>query len=120
MAKEDLIPLNRRTKEEQKRITSAGGIASGKSRRNKAKLKDCLDILMEKKFLDEKTGKKMTGAELLSVDLFMKALQETDVSKKAKAFETIRDTAGQKPADKIEQTNTNITIDFGDIEQDDN
>lgn len=79
-------------------------------------LKDCLQILMEKKYLDEKTGKKITGAELLSVDLFTKALQETDVSKKAKAFEVIRDTSGQKPIDKVEQTNANIVIDFGDLE----
>ena len=79
-------------------------------------LKDCLNILMEKKYFDEKTGKKLTGAELLSVDLFTKALQETDVSKKAKAFEVIRDTSGQKPIDKVEQTNANIVIDFGDLE----
>lgn len=118
MAKEDLIPFNMRTEEEQKAMRRKGGINSGKSRRNKAKLRDCLEILMEKKYLDEKTGKQITGAELLSVDLFMKALEETDVSKKAKAFEVIRDTAGQKPVDKVEQTNTNITIDFGDIEED--
>ena len=29
MAREDLIPLNQRTKEEQKRIATAGGIAPG-------------------------------------------------------------------------------------------
>ena len=120
MAQKDLIPFNQRSEEEVKAMQRKGGINSGKARRNKAMLKDCLKILMEKKFVDEQTGKKMTGAELLSVDLFMKALKETDVSKKAKAFEVIRDTAGQKPIDKVEQTNTNITIDFGDIEQNDN
>ena len=105
-----------RSKEEAIERGRKGGINSGKARRNKAKLRDCLEILMEKKYIDEKTGKKLTGAELLSVDLFMRALNETDVSKKAKAFEVIRDTSGQKPVDKVEQTNTNITIDFGDIE----
>ena len=35
MAKKDLVPLNKRTKDEQKKITSKGGIASGKSRRRK-------------------------------------------------------------------------------------
>ena len=116
MAQKDLIPLNKRTIEEQKKITSAGGKASGKARRNKALLKDCINILMEKKYLDEETGKKITGAELLSVDLFRKAIDEMDTAKKAKAFEVLRDTSGQKPVDKVEQMNTNITIDFGDLD----
>ena len=116
MAKEDLIPLTQRTKEEAKAISRKGGINSGKARRNKAKLRDCLEILMEKKYVDAETGKKLTGAELLSVDLFEKALAEVDTAKKAKAFEVLRDTSGQKPADKVEQTNTNITIDFGDLD----
>ena len=115
MAKEDLIPMNKRSKEEVKAMQRKGGINSGKARRNKAKLRDCLEILLEKKYVDAATGKKLTGAELLSVDLFEKALAEVDTAKKAKAFEVLRDTSGQKPVDKVEQTNTNITIDFGDL-----
>lgn len=101
MAQEDLIPLNRRTKEEQKEIQRKGGINSGKSRRNKAMLKDCINILMEKKVIDEETGKRLTGAEQLSINLFKKALSEVDTAKAAKAFEVLRDTSGQKPVDKI-------------------
>lgn len=116
MAQKDLIPLNQRTIEERKEIAHRAGIASGKSRRNKALLKDCLEILMEKKMIGEE-GKKITGAEAQSVSLFLAALQETDTAKKARAFEVLRDTAGQKPVDKIEQTNTNIEIDFGDLDE---
>lgn len=116
MAKEDLIPMSERSKEEVKEIARRGGINSGKTRRNKALLKDCLEILMEKKMVD-KDGKKITGAEAQSVSLFLAALQETDTAKKARAFEVLRDTAGQKPVEKIEQTNTNIEIDFGDINE---
>ena len=104
------------TPEERREKSRRAGQASGKARRNKALLKDCLQILMEQKYIDEETGKKITGAELLSVDLFKKAVAETDTAKKAKAFEVLRDTAGQKPVDKVEQTNTNITIDFSDLE----
>lgn len=118
MAQEDLIPMSMRSKDEVKKIARKGGLNSGKARRDKALLKDCLQILMEKKYVDEKTGKKLTGAELLSVDLFEKALKEVDTAKKAKAFEVIRDSSGQKPVDKVEQTNTNITIDFGDLDED--
>lgn len=108
-----------RTKEEAKKRGRNGGIASGKARRNKALLRDCLEILMEKK-MDAKDGdKKITGAEALSVDLFLAALNETDTAKKAKAFEVLRDTAGQKPVDKVEQTNANIVIDLGDLDDND-
>lgn len=108
-----------RTNEEAKKRGRNGGIASGKARRNKALLRDCLEILMEKK-MDAKDGdKKITGAEALSVDLFLAALNETDTAKKAKAFEVLRDTAGQKPVDKIEQTNANIVIDLGDLDDND-
>ena len=104
------------TPEERREKSRRAGQASGKARRNKAMLKDCLQILMEQKYIDEKTGKKITGAELLSVDLFNKAINERDTAKKARAFEVLRDTAGQKPVDKVEQTNTNITIDFSDVD----
>ena len=42
MAKKDLVPLNKRTKAEQKKITSKGGIASGASRRRKKALRTAL------------------------------------------------------------------------------
>lgn len=101
MAKEDLIPLNQRTIEERKEISRKAGKASGKARRNKALLKDCINILMEQKVLDPKSGKKITGAEQLSVNLWLKALKEIDTAKAAKAFEVLRDTSGQKPIDKV-------------------
>ena len=112
MAQEDLIPMSMRSKDEVKAIASKGGINSGKARRNKAMLRDCLQILMEKKMIDE-NGKKITGAEALSIEVFQKALAGD-----MKAWELLRDTAGQKPADKVEQTNTNITIDFGELDDD--
>lgn len=42
MAKKDLVPLNKRTKDEQKKITSKGGIESGKARRRKKALRTAL------------------------------------------------------------------------------
>lgn len=116
---QNLITMKDRSEEEVKKMQRKGGINSGKARRNKALLRDCLEILLEKKYVDDETGKKITGAEKMAVDLFTKYMEETDVSKKAKAFEVIRDTAGQKPVDKVEQTNTNITVDFGDLNNDD-
>lgn len=101
MAQKDLIPMSERSKEEVKAIASKGGVNSGKARRNKAMLKDCINILLENKVIDEETGKKLTGAEQLSVNLFRKALAEADTAKAARAFEVLRDTSGQKPVEKV-------------------
>lgn len=115
---QNLTSLGERTIEERQEIARKAGKASGKARRNKALLRDCLEILMEKKYLDKNTGKKYTGAEMLSIDLFQRALDEQDTAKKARAFEVLRDTSGQKPVDKVEQTNiSNIIVDFGDLDE---
>ena len=57
MAQKDLIPLNLRTKEEQQRITIAGGKASGVARRAKRDLKARLELGLE--FLTTKEAKKL-------------------------------------------------------------
>ena len=98
---QNLTSLGDRTIEERQKIARKAGQASGKARRNKALLKDCINILMEQKTLDPKTGKKVTGAEQLATNLWLKALFEMDTAKAAKAFEVLRDTSGQKPVDKV-------------------
>ena len=85
--------------EEQRIITSKGGKASGEARRNKKILRECLEILLEKEITD-KNGKTASGAEALAAKLFQQALQGN-----SKAFEVVRDTAGQKPAEKVVVSN---------------
>ena len=92
-----------RTKEEQKQIAIKGGIASGKARREKKTLRQCLEILLERTLKDKK-GIEMTGAEAVSLKVFEKALKG-DI----RAFEVLRDTAGQKPIEKV-QMKTDINI----------
>ena len=76
-------------------LASAAGKKSAEARRKKKLLKECLQILMDQEITD-KNGKTMTGAEAMSAKLFQKALNGD-----MKAFELIRDTAGQKPIDKV-------------------
>ena len=47
MAQEDLIPLNKRTKEEQKKLAIRGGKASGEARRAKRDLKANLKLMAD-------------------------------------------------------------------------
>lgn len=94
----NLIPLNERTKEEQRRIATEGGKASVKARRDKKMLKDCLEILLERAEKVEIDGKtlKLTGAELIALTAYQKA-----AGGDIRAMEFVRDTAGQKPVEKV-------------------
>ena len=83
---ENLIPLNQRTKEEQRAIASAGGKASGEARRKRKTLKEELLLMLSE------------GETQQSVTL---ALIEKAMSGDTKAFEVIRDTIGEKPVDKV-------------------
>jgi len=47
MAEKDLIPMNKRTKEEQKRIATQGGISSGIARKKKKELKERFKLGLE-------------------------------------------------------------------------
>ena len=87
--------FNEITAEQQREIASQGGTASVEAKRKKKMLKDCLDVLLEKEY-KTKDGKTASGAETLAMTIFQKA-QRGDL----KAFELVRDTAGQKPIDKV-------------------
>ena len=54
MAKEDLIPFNERTEEEQKEICRKGGIKSGEVRREKAQLKSAIKTILSLPVKDPK------------------------------------------------------------------
>ena len=79
------------TQEEAKK----GGVASGEARRAKKSLREAMQILMDAD-LTGKDGKTMTGTEAMAAKVFQAALKGD-----WKAWELARDTAGQKPVDKV-------------------
>lgn len=92
---QNLKSLADRTTSEKRKIAKKGGKASGEARRKKKDLRLALEALLEKEFEDKK-GNKLTGTEAITAKLFEKAMKG-DV----RAFETLRDTVGQKPVDKV-------------------
>lgn len=66
MAKEDLIPLNERTKEEQKKIARMGGIASGEVRRENAMMRKTLEKMLNATYEDKGTYKDNVALGLLA------------------------------------------------------
>lgn len=89
---ENLKKNSERTPEERKELAKKAGIASGKKRAARKSLKEELLLLLNSGNTQEK----------ISLALIEKALQG-DI----KAFEVIRDTVGEKPANKQEVSGIN-------------
>lgn len=111
----NLIPFNERTVEEQREIAKKGGIASGEARRRKREIKDSLDILLSKAYTpttknEEKIKKDIESMGINPEDIdnqmvMAYAMFVTSVSGSkgaVNAFNSIRDTLGEKPTDKIQ------------------
>lgn len=106
MAYEDIKDkgFDSRTTEEQQRIASAGGQASGEARRRKRDIRLALEALLEKDISD-KHGNTMTTTEAIALKQIEKALKGD-----TKAFEVVRDTVGQKPIEKVAVTNIDQSL----------
>lgn len=95
----NLKPLNTRSPEEVKEITSKGGYASGEVRRQKATMKKTLEML-----LDEKNSKGKTFRELTTLGLIKGA-----VDGKAENYKIIVQLLGELE-EKTEAPSLNINI----------
>ena len=89
---QNLIPVTKRTPREQREISSKGGKASAEAKKARKTLKETLLMMLE----EGNTQNDITLA------LLQKALNGD-----TKAYEVIRDTVGEKPTDKIEQSGEN-------------
>ena len=85
------VPTSSEARENGKK----GGIASGEKKKKKKSLREAMQILMEAD-LTGKDGKTMTGTEAMAAKAFQAALKGD-----WKAWELVRDTAGQKPVDRV-------------------
>ena len=122
MAREDLVSLAARTKEEQQKIATKGGIASGKARREKKEKKKtiacALELILNAKIPDAMAKKMQAQTGVSELD-YRTALAYSVIStaiKKgdANALRTIADYTGEKPADNL-NINTEENSKFADI-----
>lgn len=79
------------TREEAKK----GAQKSAEARRKKRDLRQAIEILLDTD-IKGKNGEIKSGAEAIAIAQFQKALKGD-----TRAFEVIRDTAGQKPIEKV-------------------
>lgn len=87
--------------DERKASAKKAGKASGQARKKKKELKEYLQALLDTKQTAVINGKekKITTSEAMA----MKAIKEA-LKGDWKAWELVRDTAGQKPVDKVKVT----------------
>lgn len=69
MAKKDLIPLNQRTKDEQKKICSKGGKKSGKVRREQKTYRDMAKAMLSATITDENILNELQAYGLSETDV---------------------------------------------------
>lgn len=127
---ENLISLGDRTTSEQRAIQSAGGIASGKARRERKKMREQAEMLLSLPFQDiqipDKDGnvkslleeyKKASGIKdtedidnqmAMLIAMFQQVLSGGKGS--VLAFTALRDIVGEKPKEVIEVQNTDKTV----------
>lgn len=84
-----------RTTIERQELARKAGEASGEARRRKRDIRLALEALLEKDITD-KHGNTMSTAEAIAIKQIEKALKGD-----TKAFEVVRDSAGQKPVEKV-------------------
>jgi len=111
----NLIPQSERTKEEQRKIAIKGGIASGKARRRKKLIKEQLELLLSLPLKDENAKRKLKqlGIDADNLDNQMAmliAIWNKALKGDVQAFNSIRDTVGEKPRDVVENINNEQRI----------
>lgn len=97
---ENLIPLNERTKEEQRQIAVQGGIASGIVRKEKATMRKTLEMMVEEIAKIDGNDDKLTYKQLATLGLIKGAMDG-----KADNYKTMLEVLGE-----IEQNNTTPDI----------
>lgn len=113
---ENLIPFNELTKEEQRELAKKGGKKSGEVRREKKLIKDQLNLLLSLPLKDPKAKKQLQslGIDVDNLDNQMAmviSMWQKAIKGDVQAFNSIRDTVGEKPVEKVEVSkNTDETI----------
>lgn len=92
----NLIPLNKRSKSEQREISSKGGKASGEARRKKRTLKDGMRMLMDLEVTDRRSWNKLSrlGIDISDIDnemLMLVALMKQAQNGNVAAYDRIKD-----------------------------
>ena len=110
---DNLIPFNKRTEEEQRRIATMGGKASGESRRRRKTMKENALMLLELANKNETYKDIMTSAgipedEQTNQMALIIAMLNKGLLGEVAAFNSLQATIGEKPVDKQVNVETDL------------
>ena len=97
---ENLKPLDKRTKEEQREIQVKGGIASGKARREKADMRKLMNMMLAENI----PGQNMTYAHRLTKSILTIAANPKNTGAAVRAYETVLRITGQDIPEQRQDT----------------
>ena len=104
---DNLIPMSERSKSEVRELGKKGGIASGEARREKKAMKEQIKLLLSLPLKDKKAIKQLEslGIDTDNIDNQMAlviAMWQKALKGDVQAFNTLRDTVGEKPVEEVE------------------
>ena len=106
----NLIPFNELTEEEHREIAKKGGKKSGEVRKQRKNAKELLERLLSTNMTDDMIAdvlggsKDLLGDDKTAYNVMLTKMLQVACAGDTKAFVALRDTVGDKPADKQEIT----------------
>ena len=120
MAKQDLIPLNQRTKDEQKKIASMGGKKSGEVRREQKTYREMAKAMLSATITDENILNELKAYGLSETDVkayTLLGMIKASGNGSHNAFDRLMELIGEKEQNQIENVIAKLDKVLGDIDE---
>ena len=120
MAQKDLIPLNQRTKEEQKEICSKGGKKSGEVRREQKTYRDMAKAMLSATITDENILNELQAYGLNETDVkayTLLGMIKASGNGSHNAFDRLMELIGEKEQNQNENVIAKLDKVLGDIDE---
>ena len=120
MAKKDLIPLNQRTKDEQKKICSKGGKKSGEVRREQKTYRDMAKAMLSATITDKDILNELKAYGLSETDVkayTLLGMIKASGNGSHNAFDRLMELIGEKEQNQNENVIAKLDKVLGDIDE---
>ena len=120
MAQKDLIPLNQRTKDEQKKICSKGGKKSGEVRREQKTYRDMAKAMLSATITDEDILNELKAYGLSETDVkayTLLGMIKASGNGSHNAFDRLMELIGEKEQNQNENVIAKLDKVLGDIDE---
>ena len=120
MAKKDLIPLNQRTKDEQKKICSKGGKKSGEVRREQKTYREMAKAMLSATITDENILNELKAYGLSETDVkayTLLGMIKASGNGSHNAFDRLMELIGEKEQNQNENVIAKLDKVLGDIDE---